>query len=61
MTAPADHTPRQGARPAGALPEGSGPDPSPDEVRLFALATERNRQPILDVLSRVLPVSGLVL
>ncbi len=51
------------------MPEGSGPgpspgpspDPSPDGARLFALATERNRQPILDVLSRVLPDSGLVL
>ena len=39
------------------MPEGSGSDDS----RLFALATERNRQPILDVLSRVLPDSGLVL
>ncbi len=39
------------------MPEGSGPG----DARLFALATERNRQPILDVLSRVLPDRGLVL
>ncbi len=39
------------------MPEGSGPG----DVRLFAGAAERNRQPILDVLSRVLPDSGLVL
>jgi hypothetical protein len=32
------------------------PDP-----RLFAPATQRNRQPILEVLSRVLPADGLVL
>ena len=33
-------------------------DPDP---RLFAPATQRNRQPILEVLSRVLPTSGRVL
>ena len=65
MTAPADHTPPQGARSAGALPGDSGPGPSPGSspggARLFAAAAERNRQPILDVLSRVLPDRGLVL
>ncbi|MHA1151841.1 MAG: DUF938 domain-containing protein [Alphaproteobacteria bacterium] len=35
--------------------------PSPQGARLFAPATERNRQPILEVLSRVLPDRGLVL
>ncbi len=49
MTAPAD-------RPS---PPGSGS--SPDAARLFAPAAERNRQPILEVLSRVLPDRGLVL
>ena len=39
------------------MPEGSGPG----DARLFAAATERNRQPILAVLSRVLPDRGLVL
>ncbi len=38
-----------------------GPGPSSDDARLFALAAASNRQPILDVLSRVLPDSGLVL
>ncbi len=38
---------------------GTAPDPS--AARLFAPATQRNRQPILDVLSRVLPGSGRVL
>ncbi len=33
----------------------------PQGARLFAPAAERNRQPILEVLSRVLPDSGLVL
>ena len=69
MNPPADHTPRQDARPVGAMPECSGPGPSPDPspdpspggARLFAAATERNRQPILEVLSRVLPDRGLVL
>jgi SAM-dependent methyltransferase len=61
MTPPPDHTPQQGARPAGARPEGSGPGPNPDDARLFAPAVERNRQPILEVLSRVLPDRGLVL
>ncbi len=66
MTAPADHNSPQGARPAGFGPEGSSPpSPSPgpgrDDPRLFAPAAERNRQPILEVLSRVLPDSGLVL
>ncbi len=36
--------------------ETAAPDP-----RLFAPATQRNRAPILEVLSRVLPASGLVL
>ena len=36
-------------------------DPEPSAARLFAPATQRNRQPILDVLSRVLPGSGRVL
>ncbi|MDX1711509.1 MAG: DUF938 domain-containing protein [Rhodovibrionaceae bacterium] len=31
------------------------------DPRLYAPATQRNRQPILDVLSRVLPASGTVL
>ena len=31
------------------------------DARLFAAATQRNKQPILDVLSRVLPAQGLVL
>ena len=31
------------------------------DPRLYAPATQRNRQPILDVLSRVLPTKGLVL
>ncbi len=57
MTPPADHAPRQGTRPAGAMPEGSGPG----DARWFAATAERNRQPILDVLSRVLPGSGLAL
>lgn len=35
--------------------------PEPSVARLFAPATQRNRQPILDVLSRVLPGSGRVL
>ena len=35
--------------------------PEPSAARLFAPATQRNRQPILDVLSRVLPGSGRVL
>ena len=53
MTAPADPS----------SPQGSGPEPgsSPGGARLFAPAAERNRQPILGVLSRVLPDSGLVL
>ena len=57
MTVPADDTPPQIARPAGAMPAGSGPG----DARLFAAAAERNRQPILDVLLRVLPDSGLAL
>jgi SAM-dependent methyltransferase len=36
-------------------------DQNPDDVRLHAPATERNKQPILDVLQRVLPPVGLVL
>ncbi len=35
--------------------------PEPSAAQLFAPATQRNRQPILDVLSRVLPGSGRVL
>jgi hypothetical protein len=35
--------------------------PEPSAARLYAPATQRNRQPILDVLSRVLPGSGRVL
>ena len=35
--------------------------PNPDDGRLFAPAAERNRQPILDVLSRILPEKGRVL
>ncbi len=57
MTPPADHSPPRGARPAGARPQGS----DPGDARLFAPDAERNRQPILEVLSRVLPGSGLVL
>ncbi len=36
-------------------------DPIGIDARLFAPATQRNRVPILDVLSRVLPGEGLVL
>lgn len=36
-------------------------DPNGIDARLFAPATQRNRVPILDVLSRVLPGEGLVL
>ncbi|WP_066123621.1 DUF938 domain-containing protein [Bordetella ansorpii] len=36
------------------------PNPDPD-LRRYAPATERNRQPILDVLQRTLPASGRVL
>ena len=36
-------------------------DPAEIDPRLFAPATQRNRMPILDVLSRVLPGQGLVL
>jgi hypothetical protein len=35
--------------------------PRAGDPRLFAAATQRNRQPILEVLSRILPGSGLVL
>lgn len=35
--------------------------PRPGDSRIFAPAAQRNRQPILDVLARVLPGSGLVL
>ena len=46
-----------------ATGQGDPPEPVPDpgDARLFAPATQRNRQPILEVLSRVLPGSGLVL
>ncbi|MHA1600754.1 MAG: DUF938 domain-containing protein [Alphaproteobacteria bacterium] len=36
-------------------------DPDAADPRRFAPSAQRNRQPILDVLSRVLPKSGLVL
>ncbi len=49
MTVPADRL----------SPQGSGS--SPDAARLFAPAAERNRQAIIEVLSRVLPARGLVL
>ena len=40
----------------------TGGKPSPDPAaRLLAPAAERNREPILDVLRRVLPASGNVL
>lgn len=42
--------------PSGEAGTAATPDP-----RLFAPATQRNRQPILEVLSRVLPSDGLVL
>lgn len=37
------------------------PSNQADDARRFAPAAQRNRQPILDVLARVLPESGLVL
>jgi SAM-dependent methyltransferase len=41
---------------------GTKPEPAPPgDPRLFASATQRNRTPILDVLERILPGSGLVL
>ena len=43
------------------MPSSETPDPSFEDPRRFAPATQRNRQPILDVLSRVLPGSGKVL
>ena len=55
MTAPADPTSPQDPGP------GPNPGPNPGGALLFAPAAERNRQPILEVLSRVLPDSGLVL
>ncbi len=55
MTERPNDTPRATAGP------GPSPGPNPGGARLFAAAAERNRQPILAVLSRVLPVSGLVL
>jgi len=40
---------------------GTGSAATPPDPRLFAPATQRNRQPILDALSLVLPNDGLVL
>ena len=57
MTAPADRGPPRDTRQASPVPEGSGLG----DARLFAPAAERNRLPILEVLSRVLPDRGLVL
>ncbi len=57
MTAPADPTSPQGP----SSGPGPNPGPNPGGALVFAPAAERNRQPILDVLSRVLPDSGLVL
>ena len=37
------------------------PDFKPNDGRLYAPATERNREPILEVLERVLPNPGIVL
>ncbi len=37
------------------------PDPSTPDLRQYAPATQRNRQPILDVLQQVLPPTGTVL
>ena len=37
------------------------PDFKPNDGRLYAPATERNREPILDILERVLPNPGTVL
>ena len=50
-------------QPDEATGQGDPPAPVPDpgDARLFAPATQRNRQPILEVLSRVLPGSGRVL
>lgn len=43
-------------------PSGATPAPGTEQdVRKFAPAAQRNRQPILDVLSRVLPGSGTIL
>ena len=57
MIEPPNHAPGDAARQADSSDSGRVfGDP-----RLFAPAAERNRQPILDVLSRVLPISGLVL
>lgn len=57
MTEPTDDKPGQAAG------QENSPQtvPEPGDARLFAPATQRNRQPILDVLSRVLPGSGRVL
>jgi SAM-dependent methyltransferase len=57
MIEPTNDEPNQTTRRRN--PSGSVPDPG--DVRLFAAATQRNRQPILEVLSRVLPGSGRVL
>jgi len=57
MIEPPNDAPGDAARQADS--SDSGPDSG--DPRLFAPATERNRQPILDVLLRVLPNSGLVL
>jgi SAM-dependent methyltransferase len=57
MSEPSNDAPGEAA--GQADPSESVPDSS--EFRQFAPAAERNRRPILDVLSRVLPKSGLVL
>ncbi len=57
MTERPKDNPRAAARPGD--PSRAAPDPS--AARLFSPATQRNRQPILEVLSRVLPGSGRVL
>ena len=50
-------------KPGEAAGRADPPDsvPDPGGARLFAPATQRNRQPILEVLSRVLPGRGRVL
>ena len=61
MIGPSNNEP--GKATGQADPPKSVPDSGPDfgDARLFAPAAGRNRQPILDVLSRVLPDRGLVL
>jgi SAM-dependent methyltransferase len=57
MTERSNDKPSGAAGPAGPASEGFGPG----GAYCFAPAIERNRQPILDVLSRALPESGRVL